>query len=332
MLNQAGALVNVYFDGSVGVSTGAVEMGQGVNTRILQVPVQVFSISPTKVKIETTNTTRVINTSPTAASATHDLNGKATEVACEKILGRLKEVAANHLEKSDSSKIELLNEEILYEGEKTNLTWKDVVDLAYQNRVDLSAHGYYATPDIFFDFGTQKGNPFAYHVFGTAIIEVTLDCVRGTYEFDSVKIVHDSGKSMNPIIDLGQVEGAVVQGLGWMTSEELDWEKGRLLSNTLSTYKVPDVYAAPKQIITHFLEKEENPPGLFKSKAIGEPPFMYAIGGFFAIRDAIVAFNPETNVGFDSPLTPEKVLLALYDRDKTGKRDVSKKNIKIEQT
>ncbi|MHA2251645.1 MAG: xanthine dehydrogenase molybdopterin binding subunit [Candidatus Kariarchaeaceae archaeon] len=313
-LNQAGALVHIYFDGSIGVSTGAVEMGQGVNTRILQVPARIFSLPQSKIKIDTTNTARVINTSPSAASATHDLNGKATEVACLKLLKRLKETAVRYLDRSDVSKVEIIKGKIVYDGSKTKLSWTELVSLAYQDRVDLSEHGFYATPEIYFDMKTQKGHPFAYHVYGTAFFEVTLDCIRGTYEFDSVKVVHDSGKSMNPIIDLGQVEGSIVQGMGWMTSEELLWDdQGRLLSNTLSTYKVPDIFAAPKEILTHFLENTENPLGLFKSKAVGEPPFMYSIGAYFAIRNAIKAFNPNSTIGYDTPLTPEKALLALYD-------------------
>jgi xanthine dehydrogenase large subunit len=321
-LNQAGALVHVYFDGSVGVSTGAVEMGQGVNTRILQVPAEIFSINPERVKIETTNTTRVINTSPSAASATHDINGKATEVACLEILNRLKRVAVKHLNKEDLESISIRNECIYYANEKTPLQWNELISLAYSSRTDLSAHGYYATPEIHFDPKTQKGHPFAYHVFGSAILEVTLDCVRGTYEFDSVKIVHDGGKSKNPMIDLGQIEGGVVQGIGWMTSEELAFDDyGRILSNTLSTYKIPDVYAAPKEILTEFLEDVPNRLGLFQSKAVGEPPLMYGIGAYFALRHAIKAFNPNSPIKFSPPMTPEKVLLALYTNYQFKKKE-----------
>ena len=312
-LNQAGALVNVYFDGSVGVSTGAVEMGQGVNTRILQVPAEIFSIATNRIKIETTNTTRVINTSPSAASATHDLNGAATEIACNKILERLKSLVSNHLNLEKPVSVNIKNELVYYEDREIDLKWDDLIKLAYENRIDLSAHGFYTTPEIHFDMETGKGNPFAYHVFGTAIIEVTLDCIRGSYIFDSVKIVHDSGKTMNSILDIGQIEGAVVQGIGWMTSEEIVYnDEGVLESNTLSTYKIPDIYATPREIKTHFLEGVENPLGLFKSKAVGEPPFCYGIGAYFAIRNAIKKFNPKSKMPYNTPLTPEKVLIALY--------------------
>ncbi|MCK5170751.1 MAG: molybdopterin-dependent oxidoreductase, partial [Bacteroidales bacterium] len=158
-----------------------------------------------------------------------------------------------------------------------------------------------------------KGHPFAYHVYGIAIVTVTLDCIRGTYEFDDVKIVHDFGNSMNTIIDNGQIEGAVVQGIGWMTMEELSYAKdGRLLSNSLSAYKVPDIYSVPKNIDITALKTEGPELALLRSKAIGEPPFMYGIGAYFALAKAINAFNPNYKIDFDTPLTPEKVLLRLY--------------------
>ena len=179
-------------------------------------------------------------------------------------------------------------------------------------RINLSSHSFYATPNIYFDREKEKGTPFAYHVYGTAIIEVTVDCLRGIYKFDSVKVVHDFGKSINPIIDRGQAEGAIIQGLGWMTIEEVMYnDKGVLLSNSLSTYKVPDMHFTP-EIEIEFLDNSENPMGIFKSKAIGEPPLMYGIGGYFAIMNAIKAFRPETEFKLSAPFTPEKVLLNLY--------------------
>lgn len=316
-MNQAGSLVHIYFDGSVGISTAAVEMGQGVNTRIAQVPVEVFSIDPSRVRIESTNTTRVANTSPSAASSTHDLNGKATQLACEALLHRLKQLclAILKLPTEDLEKIEIKNESIFYKGNTTELSWEKLIREAFENRIDLSEHGYYTTPELHFDTSKEKGHPFAYHTYGTAIIEITLDCIRGIYEIDSVKVVHDSGKILNEIIDTGQLEGGIVQGIGWMTSEEILYdEKGKLLSNALSTYKVPDYNAAPKEIVGHFLENQENKYGLFKSKAIGEPPLMYGIGVYFAIRNAIKSFNPKSKLGFDAPVTHEKTLLALYSK------------------
>jgi xanthine dehydrogenase large subunit len=188
------------------------------------------------------------------------------------------------------------------------------VKQAHLKRINLSSHSFYTTPKIYFDREKEKGTPFAYHVYGTSIIEVTVDCLRGIYKFDSVKVVHDFGKSLNPIIDRGQTEGAIVQGLGWMTIEEVLYdENGKLLSDSLSTYKVPDMHFTP-EIEIEFLENSENPMGIFKSKAIGEPPLMYGIGGYFAIMNALKAFRPEAEFKISAPFTPEKVLLNLYSK------------------
>ena len=185
---------------------------------------------------------------------------------------------------------------------------------AFMKRVNLSEHAHYATPEIFFDKTKEKGHPFAYHVYGTSVTAVTLDCLRGTYAFDAVKIVHDFGFSMNPAIDRGQIEGGLVQGIGWMTLEEIVFDQqGRLRSNTLSNYKVPDIYSVPKEILIEPLLTDNDNAAIFRSKAVGEPPLMYGIGAFFAIRDAIKAFNPAAVVPFDAPLTPEKTLMALHD-------------------
>ncbi len=314
MMNQARSLVHVYTDGSVAVSTGGVEMGQGLTTKMLQVAAQCFSIAPEKIKINSTNTFRIANTSPSAASATADLNGKATAVACNEIVQRLKEVAAAEL-KTEAAHIELKEGSVYASGEKTNIEWHHLVLLAYAKRVSLSAHGHYATPEIYFNKQTEKGHPFAYHVYGTAIVSATVDCLRGTYEMDSVKIVHDFGNSMNALIDRGQIEGGVVQGIGWMTMEEIVYdEKGKLRSNALSTYKVPDIYSVPKEICIDFLQTEKDNLAIHKSKAVGEPPLMYGIGAFFALRNAIRQFNPAARPAFDAPMTPEKVLMNLYPR------------------
>lgn len=312
-LNQANALVHVYTDGSVSVSTAAVEMGQGVNEKLRSIAARTFSIDSKRVKIESTNTSRIANTSPTAASKGADLNGFATMDACNLILKRLRKVAAEELGYSDDSKVIIQDEFVFYDDKKTDLTWEKLVHSAYMKRISLSAHAHHATPGVFFDREKSKGNPFAYHVYGTALIEVTLDCLRGIYEIDSVKVVHDFGESLNPVIDRGQAEGAIAQGIGWMTCEELLWDdNGRLLTDALSTYKVPDIHGAPKDIQIHFLEDAPNPFGPFKSKAIGEPPFMYGIGVFFALINAMRSFKPKMEIEFKSPLTPERVLFSLY--------------------
>lgn len=314
MMNNARALVHVYSDGSVGVSTGAVEMGQGVNTKMVQVAADSFSIDPSKIKLETTNTTRVANTSPSAASATSDLNGKALQIACGKIVDRLKEVAAKHLD-TDTSSIGLDQEKVMLNGKPTDLDWHSLVQQAFAARVSLTENGHYATPVIHFDKSKEKGHPFAYHVYGTAILTVTVDCIRGRYEFDSVKLVHDFGKSMNLPVDLGQIEGGLVQGIGWMTMEELLYDKkGKLMSNALSTYKIPDIYSVPKEIAVEHLQTEGHDAAIQKSKAVGEPPLMYGLGAYFAIQNAVKAFNPDYELKFHAPFTPEKVLMGLYEK------------------
>ncbi len=313
-MNHARALVHIYQDGSVGVSTGAVEMGQSVNTKMLQVAHSVLGISANKVKLETTNTTRVANTSPTAASSTADLNGKAVEMACNSLIERLTKVAAKLLS-SPESNISFKHDFVLVDGKKTTLSWEGVVFQAMAERVSLTENAHYATPIIHFDKTKEKGHPFAYHVYGTAITEVTVDCLRGTYEIDAVKIVHDFGKSMNLGIDIGQVEGALAQGIGWMTMEEIAYNKeGRLLSNALSTYKVPDIFSAPKTVETIPVETEGHKLAIKKSKAVGEPPLMYGIGTYFAIQQAVKEFNPNHKLKFHSPFTPEKVLMGLYEK------------------
>jgi xanthine dehydrogenase large subunit len=313
VLNQGAALVHVYTDGSVSVSTGAVEMGQGVKYKILEVAARVFSINRGRVKVESTSTLRVANTSPTAASTGADLNGKATEIACRAILERLKEVAVRELKQKDPAKVEIREERIFYDGEETNLNWDRLIPRVYTQRVNLSAQAHYATPGIYFDKAKEKGEPFAYHAYGTALCEVTVDCLRGTYEVDAVKAVHDLGPSLVPQVDLGQAEGGIVQGIGWLTLEEVLYsEEGQLLTGTLSTYKVPDIYHTPGELEVHFLENTENPLGVFHSKAIGEPPLMYGIGVYYALLAAIQAFLPQADLPVAAPMTPERVLMTLY--------------------
>jgi xanthine dehydrogenase large subunit len=311
-MNQARALVHVYQDGSIGISTGAVEMGQGVNTKLKQVATRMFSVSPDRIRLESTNTTRVANTSPTAASSGADLNGKALQAACASIVARLRATAAE-MTGQEGKAISLLDETVAVNGDKAGISWEQLIETACLNRVNLSAKGHYATPHIHFDPETSKGEPFAYHVYGTAVITVTLDCLRGTYQVDSVRIVHDFGKSLNRTLDLGQVEGAVVQGIGWVTMEEIRYDnKGRLLANALSTYKIPDIYSAPETIECRALQTDGPEAAIMQSKAIGEPPFMYGIGTYFALQSAVRSFNPDYRMEFKAPFTPEKVLLALY--------------------
>lgn len=313
-MNHARALVHIYQDGSVGVSTGAIEMGQGVNTKMLQVAAMTLSIDPSRIKLETTNTTRVANTSPTAASAAADLNGKALQTACKVLKQRLSDNIAQH-QGCTSEEVEIIDEVVTVKGQQVDITWEQVVETAFLDRVCLTENGHYSTPLIHFDKSIEKGHPFAYHVYGTAFLTVTLDCIRGVYDFDSVKIVHDFGKSMNHAVDIGQIEGGLVQGIGWMTMEEIRYgEDGRLWSNSLSTYKIPDVYSVPKVVDIEHLDWDGHELAIFKSKAVGEPPLMYGIGAYFAIQNAIKAFNPAYELKFDAPYTHEKVLMALYEK------------------
>ena len=312
-MNQARSLVHVYTDGSVAVSTGAVEMGQGVNTKIAQVAATVFGLPIEKIRIHTANTLRIANTSPTAASAAADLNGKATQMACETISKRLKEVAFELVEARTPEAVTFTDGSVFRDGEKTDLTWQRLVMECHVRRVSLSEHAHYATPGINFDWETAKGHPFAYHVYGTAVVGVTVDCLRGRYEVDYVKCCHDFGSSMNTAVDNGQIEGGIVQGIGWMTMEEVVYDTdGKLRSSALSSYKVPDIYSVPEQIEILPLETTRENLAVLNSKAVGEPPLMYGIGAYFAIRNALRAFT-ECSPEFDAPFTPEKVLMNLYE-------------------
>ncbi len=312
-MNQARSLVHVYTDGTVAVSTGAVEMGQGVSTKMAQVAANVFGLPIEKVRIHTTNTLRIANTSPTAASAAADLNGKATQIACEEIRKRLLEIAVPLIETETAEDLTLDDGFVHRNGERTSLDWKTLVMDAHLQRVSLSEHAHYATPGITFDWEIARGHPFAYHVYGTAIVGVTVDCLRGRYEIDYVKCCHDFGSSMNTSVDHGQIEGGIVQGIGWMTIEEVVYDTdGKLRSSALSTYKVPDIYSIPKEIAILPLETQRENLAIFNSKAVGEPPLMYGIGAYFAIRNAIKAFT-DCSPTFDAPFTAERVLMNLYN-------------------
>jgi xanthine dehydrogenase large subunit len=287
-MNQAGALVHVYTDGSVSVSTGGVEMGQGLVANINRIAATALGIGRGRVRIENTNTTRVANMSPSAASSTTMLNGNATLVAIGQIMDRLAKVARNVLGVSDAADITIEDERVLCDGEVS-------------------------TPGIHFDKSEERGHPFAYHTYGTAIVEVTVDCLRGTYDVDSVKIVHDMGRPLNRLVDLGQIEGGLAQGLGWMTMEELQYDdRGRLLTGALATYKVPDAYFMPDDIQVEFLEDADEVLGPYGSKAVGEPPLMYGIGVYFALRRAMQAFRPDVDFEFRAPITPERLLLSTH--------------------
>ena len=312
-LNQGNALVHVYADGSVSVTTGGIEMGQGISSNVAAVVARTFGIEAWRVRVESTNTTRIANMSPSAASATTDLNGNAAAIAVETILAGMRAVAATELGAADPAAVTVVDEQVRVAGRAAGLGWLELVDLTYRSRRRLSAHGYYATPGIHYDEERERGRPFAYHVYGAALFEVTVDCLRGTYAVDQVKIVHDLGRPIIPSVDRGQVEGGLAQGMGWMTMEDLQWDAdGRCLSHALSTYKAPDVYFMPDDVAVKFREPEDNPYGPLGAKAVGEPPLMYGIGVFFAIRNAMKAFRPGADLRLHAPLTSERVLLDLH--------------------
>ncbi|MDA0345766.1 MAG: molybdopterin-dependent oxidoreductase [Verrucomicrobia bacterium] len=314
-LNQGSSLVHVYTDGSVSVTTGGIEMGQGVSSNMIAIVSRLFGISHKRVRCNSTNTSRIANISPSAASATSDLNGNATILACEEILVGLKDVAAKELG-GEPDDISIQDGLVYLKGEASKLDWDQLVLKTYFARVKLMAHGFYTPPGLHYDFTKDNNHPFHYYTYGTCYIESTVDCLRGTYTIDSAKLVHDLGRGIIRSVDLGQIEGGLAQGIGWVTLEELAFnDEGRLLSHALSTYKAPDGDFLPDDIQVKFLENADNPGGPLGSKAVGEPPFMYGIAAYFALQRAIDAFKIKISDEVISPMTPERVLLSLYDKD-----------------
>lgn len=317
-MNQAGALVHVYSDGSVLVSTGAVEMGQQVSRKIAKVVARTLGLPLELVSVERTSTLTVANTLPTAASTGSDLNGMAAKVACEKILSRLKAKAASMLGLPEEG-LRIENGVLVAEGKKTWLDWRALVAAAHDARIDLSAHGFYATPGLVYDMKAERGSPFAYHVYGAACVVAKVDLVHATSKIESVRIVHDGGERLDEQVDIGQIEGALAQGLGWTLLEDLQFgQDGKLRSDTLSTYKLPDEAFLPRNVDIEFLPGAENPGTPFNSKAVGEPPLQYGIAAYFAVLDAIRAVCPEVEARYDLPFTAEKIEALLSQAERKG--------------
>ena len=317
-MNQASALVHIYFDGSIGVHTAAVEMGQGVNTKILNVVQDVFGVSRERVKIFASNTKSIANTSPTAASTGADLNGKAAQLACKKLKSSLLKLfmSLNSIPQASKKDVAFKNERIELESLGISIGWAELVHIAFEQRLSLSAHEHYKTPHLHFNPETFLGHPYAYHVYGVSLTEVRVDTVRGIFDIDGVYIIHDFGDSLNTLVDGGQLEGALMQGIGWLTMEDVVFNsEGKPLTDTLSAYKIPDLQAAPKKLVYKHLEHAYNPRGFKGSKGVGEPPLLYGIGTYLAIREAIKSFRPNISPTFDAPMTPEKILLNLYRKD-----------------
>ena len=312
-LNQAGALVHVYADGSVHLNHGGTEMGQGLFVKVAQVVAEEFQIDLDQVKITPTNTGKVPNTSATAASSGSDMNGMAAQAAAQKIKRRLTMFAADTYRVS-AADVEFLPNRVRVGNQE--IGFKDLVKQAYLGRVSLSATGYYRTPKIHYDRETARGRPFLYFAYGAAVSEVLIDTLTGEHTLSRVDILHDAGKSLNPAIDLGQVEGGFIQGLGWLTSEELHFDaQGRLRTHAPSTYKIPTCSDRPADFRVALLENAPNrEETIHRSKAVGEPPLMLAISAFRAISDAIASLGAYRLMPrLDAPATPERVQLAVED-------------------
>jgi xanthine dehydrogenase large subunit len=318
-LNQAGALVNVYTDGSVVLNHGGTEMGQGLFIKVAQVVAEVFQIDLDHVRVSATSTAKVPNTSATAASSGSDLNGMAAMNAAEEIKGRMTAVAAEHFA-VPGSEIVFASSRV-YAGNRS-LSFAELAALAWEKRVSLSAAGFYRTPKIHWDVATNTGRPFFYFVYGAAAAEVAVDTLTGESRVLRAELVQDCGRSLNPAIDLGQIEGAFVQGMGCPTTEELWWDSdGRLRTHGPSTYKIPGSRDVPRIFNARILADAPNREAtIFRSKAIGEPPLMLAISVWLAIRDAIASLADHAFAPcLDAPATPERVLAAIDElRERTA--------------
>ncbi len=315
--NQAGALVLIYTDGSIQLNHGGTEMGQGLHTKMLEVAALTLGVAPTRFRAMPTATDKVPNTSATAASSGSDLNGQAVRQACLTLRSRLAEIAALLLNRSAPEDLLFADEWIHPPGEADHrVSFDEVVAQAYARMVSLSATGYYRTPNIHWDPATGIGKPFHYYAFGAALSEVELDGFTGCFRLRQVDVVHDVGDSLNPLVDRGQVEGGFVQGMGWVTMEEVVWDPaGRLRTVGPSTYKIPTVAEVPERFTVHLLTDATQDRTIHGSKAVGEPPFMLGLSVREAIRDAVAAFAPTPDaarrVPLPSPATPEVTLRAI---------------------
>jgi xanthine dehydrogenase large subunit len=309
-LNQAGALVHVYQDGSVHLNHGGTEMGQGLFQKVAQVAAGVFGLQTGAVKITATDTSKVPNTSATAASSGSDLNGMAVRAACETIRGRL----ADHLAERHQAR----PADVVFDGGRVRVagadySFADVAAMAYQARLSLSSTGYYRTPKIVWDRVRGMGRPFFYFAYGAAVTEVVIDTLTGENRILRTDILHDTGASLNPALDIGQIEGGYVQGAGWLTTEELVWDdRGRLRTHAPSTYKIPACSDRPPVFNLALWGRDNREDTVGRSKAVGEPPLMLGISVLMALSDAVAACG-EGSVypALDAPATPERVLLAV---------------------
>jgi xanthine dehydrogenase large subunit len=325
-LNQAGALVHVYRDGSVLVNHGGTEMGQGLNTKVAQVVANELGIDLSRVRVTATDTSKVANTSATAASTGSDLNGKAAQDAAHKIRMRLAELAAKQFGGSPDG-VHFVNGQVIGEhGAGASMTFEQLTNAAYLARVQLWSDGFYTTPKVHWDGKTLTGHPFYYFAYGAAVSEVVVDTLTGEWKLVRADVLHDVGQSINPAIDIGQVEGGFIQGMGWLTTEELWWNKdGRLMTHAPSTYKIPSISDVPDAFHVRLFENRNAEPTIFRSKAVGEPPLLLPFSVLLAIRDAIAATSadPRCVPPLRAPATPEAILDAIErvradDRARSG--------------
>ena len=309
-LNQGGALLVIYMDGSVSVNHGGTEMGQGLNTKMAQVCADGLGISVDHVRVTATDSQKVPNASATSASSGADINGAAIMNATAQMRERLQPVAARML--GCDPKAVTFAQNAAHGGGKS-VAWAELTKQAWLDRVGLSVTGFYMTPEIKYDFTTLNGRAFYYYCYGASVTEVEIDVLTGEWWLKAVDIVHDAGKSINPAIDIGQIEGAYVQGMGWLTMEECIWDgKGKLLTHGPSTYKIPVAGDVPEHFNVSLFDGANLKPTPYQSKAVGEPPLMQALSCFFALRDAAsAAAGPQAQVELDAPATPERILLAI---------------------
>ena len=311
LFNQAGALIHVYTDGTVLLNHGGTEMGQGLFTKVAQVVATEFGLPLAAIRVSATDTSKVPNTSATAASAGSDLNGKAAQAAAQTIRGRLTQLACDTFGVSERD-VSFRDGQV-FAGSK-QLTFAELVQQAYRARISLSSTGYYRTPRIEYDKNTLRGRPFFYFAYGVAVSEVAVDTLTGETQLLQVDILHDVGRSLNPDIDLGQIEGGFLQGVGWLTSEELWWNaQGELRTHAPSTYKIPTARDWPPRSRVRLLEDRPNhEETIYRSKAVGEPPLMLSISALLAIRDAIASCGPPGVLPeLVAPATPEAVLRCI---------------------
>jgi xanthine dehydrogenase large subunit len=335
-LNQATALVWIYTDGSISMSHGGIEMGQELNTKVAQVVSRELGVSLSRIRMESSNTQRNGNASPTAASSGSDLNGNAALDAARQIKVRLSKVALELLkakiEKSDQQITYSIDNDIssnvaspkvaylvfaddhVYDSRYPyiKITFAEVIKSAYFQRINLGAQGFYKTPEIFFDGHMMQGSPFYYFLFGIALVQIEVDILTGAKKILRVNIVHDAATPLNKSVDLGQITGAFAQGMGYCTMEEMNFDsEGKYLATSLSTYKIPSIREIPELFAIEMVQRECKHASVMGSKAVGEPPLIYGLATYFAIRDALQSLNPEKPVELTMPATPEAVVMAV---------------------